>query len=146
MTENTINNKYLYKIFLITSKYIPNILALNQIISLILSCCKITSFILTCTFGTSIIFIIFLYLISIIFRFCGIHRLSLHYVTLITTLSIFDWYIGIPLTVDSLYKLYLIITGIFITLWIYIWYKNRNNPKIDHIKHLCDNYTDCDCK
>ena len=146
MTENTINSKYLYKIFLIISKYIPNILALTQIISLILSCCKITSFALTCTFGTSIMFIILLYLISIIFRLCGTHRLSLHYVTLITALSIFDWYIGIPLTVDGLYKLYLIITGIFITSWIYVWYKNRNNPKIDYIKQLCDNYTDCGCK
>lgn len=146
MTENTINNKYLYKIFLIISKYIPNILALNQIISLILSYCKITSFALTCTFGTSIIFIIFLYLISIIFKFCGTHRLSLHYVTLITGLSIIDYYIGLPLSRMGLYYLYSIISGIFITLWIYIWYKNRNNPKIDHIKQLCDNYTDCGCK
>ena len=46
---------------------------------------------------------------------------------------------------DKFY-LYSIITGIFITLWIYIWYKNRNNPKIDYIKQLCDNYTDCGCK
>lgn len=146
MTENTINNKYLYKIFLIISKYIPNILALNQIISLILSYCKITSFALTCTFGTSVIFIILLYLISIIFRFCGTHRLSLHYVTLITGLSIIDYYIGLPLSRMGLYYLYTIISGIFITLWIYIWYKNRNNPKIDYIKQLCDNYTDCGCK
>lgn len=145
MFENTIN-KELYKIFLIIIKFIPNILALTKVISLILSYCKITSFVLTCTFGTSIIFIILLYLISIIFRFCGTHRLSLHYVTLITGLSIIDYYIGLPLSNVSLYYLYSIITGIFITLWIYIWYKNRNNPKIDYIKQLCDNYTDCDCK
>ena len=99
-----------------------------------------------CTFGTSIIFIILLYLISIIFRFCGTHRLSLHYVTFTYLISIFDYYIGLPLSNIGLYYLYSIITGIFITLWIYIWYKNRNNPKIDYIKQLCDNYTDCNCK
>jgi hypothetical protein len=145
MIENTIN-KNVYKIFLIISKFIPNILALNQITSLILSYFEITSFVLTCTFGTSIIFIILLYLISIIFRFCGTHRLSLHYVSLITGLSIFDWYIGLPLSITGIFYLYSIISGIFITLWIYIWYKNRNNPKIDYIKQLCDNYTDCGCK
>jgi hypothetical protein len=145
MIENTIN-KNVYKIFLIISKFIPNVLAVNQIISLILSYFKIKSFILTCSFGTSVIFIILLYLISIIFRFCGTHRLSLHYVSLITGLSIIDYYIGLPLSNIGLYYLYSIITGIFITLWVCIWYKNRNNPKIDHIKQLCDNYTDCGCK
>ena len=84
--------------------------------------------------------------LSFIFKFCGTHRLSLHYVSLITVLSIIDYYIGIPLSNIGLYYLYSIITGIFITLWIYVWYKNRNNPKIDYIKQLCDNYTDCNCK
>ena len=145
MIENTIN-KNLYKIFLIIIKFIPNMLAGMKIIGLVLSYFKISSFILTCSFGTSIIFIIILYLISIIFKFCGTHRLSLHYVSLITVLSIIDYYIGIPLSNIGLYYLYSIITGIFITLWIYVWYKNRNNPKIDYIKQLCDNYTDCGCK
>lgn len=145
MIENTIN-KNLYKLFLIIIKFIPNMLAGMKIIGLVLSYFKISSFILTCSFGTSIIFIIILYLISIIFKFCGTHRLSLHYVSLITVLSIIDYYIGIPLYNIGLYYLYSIITGIFITLWIYIWYKNRNNPKIDYIKQLCDNYTDCGCK
>ena len=145
MIENTIN-KNLYKLFLIIIKFIPNMLAGMKIIGLVLSYFKISSFILTCSFGTSIIFIIILYLISIIFKFCGTHRLSLHYVSLITVLSIIDYYIGIPLSNIGLYYLYSIITGIFITLWIYVWYKNRNNPKIDYIKQLCDNYTDCGCK
>lgn len=145
MVENTIN-KNLYKLFLIIIKFIPNMLAGMKIIGLVLSYFKISSFILTCSFGTSIIFIIILYLISIIFKFCGTHRLSLHYVSLITVLSIIDYYIGLPLSNIGLYYLYSIITGIFITLWIYIWYKNRNNPKIDYIKQLCDNYTDCGCK
>ena len=145
MIENTIN-KNLYKLFLIIIKFIPNMLAGMKIIGLVLSYFKISSFILTCSFGTSIIFIIILYLISIIFKFCGTHRLSLHYVSLITVLSIIDYYIGLPLSNIGLYYLYSIITGIFITLWIYVWYKNRNNPKIDYIKQLCDNYTDCGCK
>lgn len=143
--SNATVNKTSYKIFLSIIKFIPNILALTKIITLILSYLKITSFALTCIGGTSIIFILLLYVISYVFQFCGTHRLSLHYVSIITGLTVFDWYIGIPLNVEALYTLYAFITGAFMISWIVIWYKNRKNPKIDHMKRLCDNYADCNC-
>lgn len=144
MSNATVNKTY-YKIFLSYIKYVPNLLAIIQILCLILSYLKVTSFAVTCIGGTSIIFILLLYGISYVFQFCGTHRLSLHYVSIITGLTIFDWYIGIPLNVEALYTLYAIITGAFMTSWIIIWYKNRKNPKIDHIKQLCDSYSDCGC-
>lgn len=137
--------KNLYKIFLGFIKVIPNILAICKIIGLIFSYFNINSFLITCVGGTSIITLILLYLISYVFKFCGLYRLSLNYVSIITTLSIFDWYIGIPISTEVIWKIYTIITGIFITSWIIIWYKNRNNPKVDHIKRLCDKYADCNC-
>jgi hypothetical protein len=142
---NTSIDKNLYKAFLSTIKFIPNILALMKIIGLILSYFKITSFFITCISGTSIIFLIILYLISFIFKFCGTHRVSLNYVSLITLLTIIDYYIGFPISVKNLYKLYILISGVFIISWIVIWYKNRHNPKIDHIKQLCERYIVC-CK
>lgn len=145
MINETSVNKRLYKVFLGLVKVIPNILAVLKIITLILNYYKLPTFLFTCVGGTSIIILILLYLISFIFRFCGIYRLSLNYVTLITTLSIFDWYIGIPASIETIWRMYVIITGIFMTSWIIIWYKNRNNPKIDYIKRLCDNYADCGC-
>lgn len=138
-------NKSLYKIFLGLVKVIPNILAVLKIITLILNYYKLPTFIFTCVGGTSIITLILLYLISFIFRFCGIYRLSLNYVSLITALSIFDWYIGIPASIKTIWRIYATITGIFMTSWIIIWYKNRKNPKIDYIKQLCDKYADCEC-
>lgn len=139
-------NKNLYKMFLGIIKYIPTVLAILKIAGLILSKFQITSFFLTCIGGTSVAFLIILYLMSYLFNFCGTHRISLHYVTTVYLLSVIDWYIGLPITSIDSYKFYIIITGLFIILWIITWYKNRNNPKIDHLKHLCDNYTDCDCK
>jgi len=143
--NHTIGNKNVYKIFITGIKYVPNILALMQIISLTLGYFGISSFILTCVGGTSIILLVLLYLISIIFRFCGLYRLSLNYVTLITAMSIYDWYIGIPITPGHIYYVYAIISGVFIITWIIYWYTHRNNPKVDHIKRLCDNYVDCNC-
>ena len=142
---NTIRNKTTYKIFLIIIKYIPTVLALFKMLGLTLSYFGITSFFLTCVSGTSILFLGLLYLISIIFRFCGLYRLSLNYVTVITGISILDWYIGILLSDTDIYYMYAIISGVFITAWIIYWYTHRNNPKVDHIKRLCDNYVDCNC-
>lgn len=143
--NNVLPSKNIYKTFLSLIKIIPNILAIGKILGLVLMYLKYSTFALTCFSGTSIIFLILLYLISYVFRFCGIYRLSLNYVSLITALSIFDWYIGIPVSIKILWRIYTIITGAFITSWIIIWYKNRNNPKIDHIKQLCDKYADCGC-
>ena len=143
--NNVLPSKNLYKVFLSFVKIIPNILAICKIIGLVLSYCKISAFAFTCFGGTSIITLVVLYFISYIFKFCGTHRISLHYTTLIYMLTIVDYYIGIPLSADNLYRLYAIITGAFMTSWIVIWYKNRKNPKIDHIKQLCDTYSDCNC-
>ena len=142
---NTIRNKNLYKIFIILIKYIPNLLAIFKLIGLVLGYLEVSSFFITCIGGTSLILLVLLYLISFIFRFCGLYRLSLHYVTCITGLSIIDWYVGIPLSDINIYYLYTIISGVFIIAWIIYWYTHRNNPKVDHIKSLCDNYADCNC-
>lgn len=140
MIENTLRSKKLYKLFITFIKYVPSCLVFAKILTLVLNYLGINvAFALTCISGTSLTFLLLLYLISFIFRFCGLYRLSLNYVTLVTLLTIIDYYIGIPINNDVLYKVYGIITGVFIILWVWFFYKNRNNPKIDHIKHLCDN-------
>lgn len=136
-------SKDLYKIFIIIIKYVPNILALLKIIGLVLSYFNISSFFLTCFGGTSMILILILYLISFIFRFCGLYRLSLNYITIITIITIIDYYIGIPIDNNAIYLIYESITGVFISLWVWIFYKNRKNPKVDHIKSLCERYICC---
>lgn len=54
-------------------------------------------------------------------------------------MTIIDYYIGIPVDNNIIYLIYESITGVFITLWIWFFYKHRNNPKVDYIKQLCDN-------
>lgn len=142
MTETTLN-KNVYKVFISVIKFLPNLLALFKIIGLLLSYFKMTSFALTCIGGTSIILLVLLYLISFVFRFCGLYRLSLNYVSLITILTIVDFYIGIPLNLNSMFVLYSLITGVFVSLWIWFFYKNRKNTKVDHIKQLCERYICC---
>lgn len=142
---DTLRNKNVYKIFLSLIKYVPTLLAILQIVSLCLSYAGITSFLVTCLSGTSIVFLILLYLIAEVFRFCGLYKISLNYVSIVTLLTIFDWYFKFPLDIADRYIMYAFITGVFIVTWIIYWYTHRNNPKVDHLKQLCDKYTDCSC-
>lgn len=142
---DTLRNKNVYKIFLSLIKYVPTFLAILKIISLTLSYLEISSFLVTCLSGTSIVFLVLLYLIAEVFRFCGLYKISLNYVSVVTLLTILDWYFKFPLDAANRYLMYAIITGVFVTTWIVYWYTHRNNPKVDHIKQLCDNYADCNC-
>lgn len=146
MIESKPVSKNLYKIFIIIIKYIPIILAILKIIGLILSYLKTTSFFLTCLGGTSLLFLIILYILSHLFNFCGTHRLSLHYVVSVNIISIFDYYVGMPLSTTNMFILYLIITGLFILGCIIYWFKHKDNPKINHVKELCDKFIDCRCE
>ena len=76
--SSIVENKNLYKIFLIVIKYIPTVLAICKVITLITQYFKFRIFILTCIGGTSLIMLLLLYLISYIFKFCLTHRLPLH--------------------------------------------------------------------
>lgn len=142
---DTLRNKNVYKIFLSLIKYVPTFLAILKIVSLILSYLEVSSFLVTCLSGTSVVFLILLYLIAEIFKFCGLYKISLNYVSVVTVLTILDWYFKFPLDAANRYLMYAIITGVFVTAWIIYWYTHRNNPKVDHLKQLCDKYADCNC-
>ena len=42
-----------------------------------------------------------------------------------------------------MFRLYFILFGIMLIIYIWLMYKNRNNPKVDPIKQLCETYCDC---
>jgi hypothetical protein len=141
--SSIVENKNLYKVFLILIKYTPMLLAMTKLGSLITNYLKIRVFALTCIGGTSIIFLVLMYIISYVFKFCLTHRLPLHYTAITSGLTIADYYIGLPLQANSLCHMYVIVTGVFMLLWIIVWFVNRKNPKIDHIKQLCESYVSC---
>ena len=136
-------SKNLYKIFLVFTKYLPLILALLFIANTLLAYYKITLPFIYYFGGTSFIFIILLYLISWVFQFCHLYRIPLYYVTLSNIIGIADSYGLIPLDNLNITRVYFIIAGIAAVAYVWFVYKNRNKPKIDHIKQLCDNYCDC---
>lgn len=139
MNTQTIN-KNLYKIFLILLKYTPITLMTLFIIGFTLSVFKIPVFIITCLGGTSLITLGILYMLSYIFKFCDLFRLPLHYITITNIISIINVVFKLSLSTIFMFKLYLLFAGIVLIWYIYSAYKNRNKPKIDHIKQFCEKF------
>lgn len=143
--NNTNINKTLYKIFLSIVKYIPIIIASLFIVNNTLIYFNVLIPILTYIGGTSLIFILVLYLMSWIFKFCYLYRLPLHYITIGNTIGILDRLFKFSISNIGMLRIYFILFGIMLIVYIWLMYKNRNKPKIDPIKQLCETYCDCNC-
>ena len=106
-------------------KVIPVLLALTAVTNTLLSYFDIDAPILSYIGGVSILPLLFLYLSSYAFQFCEYHRMFLHYVSLTWVLNIVDYYWGIPVSNKNLFLLYMIITGIFLFVILYLYLKSR---------------------
>lgn len=138
-------DKNLYKIFLALVKYIPITIALIFTTHQILMYLKILNPILMYIGGTSFVFIVLLYILSFVFKFCSLYRIPLHYVTIGNTIGVLDSVLKFPISNLGMFRLYFILFGIMLIIYIWLMYKNRNNPKVDPIKQLCETYCDCNC-
>ena len=70
--------------------------------------------------GISILPMIYLYMSSYSFKFCGKHRMPLHYVVVSNLIALYDSYQDIPLDDKQYLYVYFILTGVFI--FIYLFY------------------------
>ena len=65
---------------------------------------------------------LFIYLASIVFKFCSYHRMFLWYIFIDDTFNIVDYYITIPISTDNILMLHNILIGItlFTVLILYV--------------------------
>ncbi len=140
MNDKTLGSKNLYKLFIIVAKYIPLFCSIIQIIGLIMNYVGSTSIWMSFFGGTSLMFVALLYLISYVFRFCYLYRIPLHYIAIINIIIAINLFIGIPIVTYVALRICILISGLFIVGYIVTIYKNRNNPKVDHIKEFCNGY------
>lgn len=113
-------NKPLYKIELYLLKVIPMIMAALHLASTTLFYFGIDPEILSYLGGVSFLTLGFLYLSSYVFKFCEYHRMFLHYVVVINLISIYDTYVGIPVTDGALFIINTSIAGIFLFIILYL--------------------------
>lgn len=138
-------SKKLYKILLILVKFIPITLSVIFILYNTLAAMGIVAPILLYIGGSSFIFIILLYLLSWVFQFCYLYRIPLHYVVGSNIIGIIDRVFKIPISNIGMLRIYFVLFGIMLVVYIWLMYKNRHNPKVDPLDKLCETYCDCNC-
>lgn len=128
--SDAIINKNLYKIFLIVVKYTPLTSSVVQIISTICNYFGVTVLGLTYFGGISILFTVLLFIIAEVFKFCYLFTIPLWYNTIMLLLGLLRSFGFIPIDLLSLYRLYVIILGIFIIIFIGYAYKNKDRLRV----------------
>lgn len=131
-------NKNLYKIFLTIVKYIPFVLSLMNIISTILNYFGLSTVILSCVGGSSILFLILLWLISFVFQYCYLYKIPLGFVSSLTAFNLLKFLKVISVNTLGSYRIYAIILGMFILLFVTYRYKNRHKDRSkENIDRIC---------
>lgn len=124
-------DKYLYKIELYVLKIIPMLLAGCSFLNTTLFYFGINLPILTYIGGVSFLTLGFLYLSSYVFKFCGYHRMFLHYILVVNVISYIDMEFNIPISNFNLLIIYATIAFISMII-ILIKFKNEKyNIKVD---------------
>ena len=122
--EEKLKSKVLYKLVLFSVKTIPVLISGIYVLNTILSYFGIDweGF----AYIVQFLFIGFVYIASLAFRFCRYHRMFIHYITLTLILNIIDYHWGIPLSDRNLFLMYMIITGLFLFLILYFHMKTHH--------------------
>lgn len=88
--------------------------------------------------GPSFLMVVFFYVSSYLFRFCGYHRMFIHFLMANNLIYIYDWYFGLPES-DAFWNLYAgayCVAGLslFIILYLYVTH-NKKTAGADSERH-----------
>lgn len=127
-----------YKLLILVLKIIPMLTALCYMSSTVFSYFGSNIEPLNNIGGMSLLTWLFIYLASVVFKFCAYHRMFLWYVFIDDLFNIIDYYWEIPISTDNILMLHNILIGItlFIVLILYV----RSHKVIitkDNIRHRC---------
>lgn len=127
--EVKLKNKSLYKLEIGLLKFIPGFVALIYLLNVISSYYGIDLPILSHIGGFSFITVLFMYISSYVFKFCSYHRMFLHYIVVSDCVNLYDYYIGIPISTQSIITLDLSIAGIFLFVIVFLYLRKKRNDK-----------------
>ena len=130
LVEESSVRKSLYKVFLLLLKFLPFLLALVSVLNTVLSYFCIDLVILSYIGSVSLLPLIFMYIAAFVFKFCIYHRIFLDYTIVSTGLSVYDYYIGIPITDTSIVTLQLVLFFIAIVIALIVHIKEKKHDEV----------------
>lgn len=118
-----------HKIFLILLKYTPAILAIGYCLASILQCFDIDTYIITYSVFTGIVPVIFLFVASLVFKFCEYHRIYLYYIVINEILNIIDYNTAFIDNSSMYIRIHVILffLATILTTVMYIYAKQNSN-------------------
>ena len=126
-------SKLTFQITKIIVKYIPFIIAFMYLLHSVLFCFGISFPWLMLVYRFSILSFISLLAMSKLLKFCIWHRLPLYYAICIDIINTIDYYITFTISNELMFASYLVLTGIFILIGMYL--KEKYNAKTRVIKN-----------
>lgn len=123
--EEKLKSKSLYKVFLISVKYIPILIASCYMLNTITCYFGLDLPIFSHVAGVSLFTWIFMYIAAILFKFCIYHKMFLYYILVADIVNIVDTYIGIPVKTSDLLAINFWIAGIFLFIILYLYVRHN---------------------
>lgn len=120
--------KSVHKLLLLILKLIPIVTSICYLLNVILAYIGIDFPVLSHISGMSLFTWVFIFIATIVFKFCIYHRMFLYYILISDVLNIIDYYIGIPITTSNLIMLHLTIAGVFLLVILYLYVKYNQKP------------------
>jgi len=121
--EKRVSKKW-YRLTLGLLKIIPMLLALSDCLNTLTCLLGYDTPLFSLFGGVSFLTLVFLYLVSYVFRFCVYHRMFLHYVLVNNIISFADYTIGLPVDFLGLCCIFSINACIFLFLILH-YYRRR---------------------
>lgn len=121
--EKRVNKKW-YKLTLGLLKIIPMLLALCDGLNTLTCLLGYDTPLFSLFGGVSFLTLVFLYLVSYVFRFCIYHRMFLHYVLVNNLISLTDYMIGLPVGFLGLCCIFSVNACVFLFLILH-FYRRR---------------------
>ena len=118
-------DKRWYKVTLEFLKVIPMLLALCDLANTVIGLLGLKFEILSFVGGISILTLLFLYLVSYVFKFCIYHRMFLHYILVNNIINTPDYTVGLPISNFEFACLVSLVAGIFLFLILYFRKKEQ---------------------
>ena len=114
MEPTTLRSKSVYKVTVKLLKLLPMIMVLSYFIMLGLSFVADRYVVIPHVLGTVIAPLVFIYLISYVFRYCTFHRLFIHYYVFIQLLNVIGHYHWLPTDGETTTLIHDSVTIVFI--------------------------------
>lgn len=121
-------NNISMKTFVLVTKVTPMLLAFFHLVNTTLNYFEIDCVFLNYLAGISIITLAYLYFVSYTIKLCSYYRMFLHYCLVLDIINTIEYYIGIPVSYNQLYLIFVMITIIFMFITLYLkFFKCHSN-------------------